>query len=445
MSVNSMPKENKMGTMPVKKLIFNMALPLIISMLIQALYNIVDSIFVSRISEDALTAVSLAFPVQNLMIAFATGTGVGMNALLSRRLGEKNREAAEEVANVGLLLSICTAVVFALFGVFGSQLYFSMQKGVSPIIAEYGAQYLSIVCIGSIGIFVEITAERMLQGTGQTLITMFIQGIGAIINIILDPIMIFGLLGCPAMGVRGAAYATIIGQLVAAVLGIVLNQKHNTDVRVNPKKIRFNFPLIGEIYSIGSVTTYLMNQILLAFSTTASAVYGVYFKLNSFFFMPLFGLNNAVVPIVAYNYGARNRGRIHQAIRTSTITAVTIMLLGWAAFFFLPVPLLRLFDASEAMIAIGIPAFRITSFTYPLAAVSIVASSVFQALGKSIYSMLVSLGRQLIVLIPVAYLFSLTGVLDDVWLAFPIAEVVCLISSLFFLKKVLHRLDDFPQ
>lgn len=455
MSVNSMPKENKMGTMPVKKLIFNMALPLIISMLIQALYNIVDSIFVSRISEDALTAVSLVFPVQNLMIAFATGTGVGMNALLSRRLGEKNREAAEEVANVGLLLSICTAVVFALFGVFGSQLYFSMQKGVSPIIAEYGAQYLSIVCIGSIGIFVEITAERMLQGTGQTLITMFIQGIGAIINIILDPIMIFGLLGCPAMGVRGAAYATIIGQLVAAVLGIVLNQKHNTDVRVNLKKIRFNFPLIGEIYSIGfpsilmtaigSVTTYLMNQILLAFSTTASAVYGVYFKLNSFFFMPLFGLNNAVVPIVAYNYGARNRGRIHQAIRTSTITAVTIMLLGWAAFFFLPVPLLRLFDASEAMIAIGIPAFRITSFTYPLAAVSIVASSVFQALGKSIYSMLVSLGRQLIVLIPVAYLFSLTGVLDDVWLAFPIAEVVCLVSSLFFLKKVLHRLDDFPQ
>ena len=429
MSVNSMPKENKMGTMPVKKLIFNMALPLIISMLIQALYNIVDSIFVSRISEDALTAVSLVFPVQNLMIAFATGTGVGMNALLSRRLGEKNREAAEEVANVGLLLSICTAVVFALFGVFGSQLYFSMQKGVSPIIAEYGAQYLSIVCIGSIGIFVEITAERMLQGTGQTLITMFIQGIGAIINIILDPIMIFGLLGCPAMGVRGAAYATIIGQLVAAVLGIVLNQKHNTDVRVNLKKIRFNFPLIGEIYSIGfpsilmtaigSVTTYLMNQILLAFSTTASAVYGVYFKLNSFFFMPLFGLNNAVVPIVAYNYGARNRGRIHQAI--------------------------RLFDASEAMIAIGIPAFRITSFTYPLAAVSIVASSVFQALGKSIYSMLVSLGRQLIVLIPVAYLFSLTGVLDDVWLAFPIAEVVCLISSLFFLKKVLHRLDEFRQ
>ena len=285
MPVNSMSKENKMGVMPVKKLIFNMALPLIISMLIQALYNIVDSIFVSRISEDALTAVSLVFPIQNLMIAFATGTGVGMNALLSRRLGEKNREGAEEVANVGLLLSICTAAAFALFGIFGSHLYFSMQKGVSPIIAQYGAEYLSIVCIGSIGIFVEITAERMLQGTGQTLVTMYIQGVGAIINIILDPIMIFGLLGCPAMGVKGAAYATIIGQLVAAALGIILNQKHNSDVRVNLKKIRFNFPIIGEIYAIGfpsilmtaigSVTTYLMNQILLAFSTTASAVYGV--------------------------------------------------------------------------------------------------------------------------------------------------------------------------
>lgn len=455
MPTQSIPQENKMGTMPVKKLIFNMALPLIISMLIQALYNIVDSIFVSRISEDAFTAVSLVFPIQNLMIAFATGTGVGMNALLSRRLGEKNREGAEAVANVGLLLAICSGVAFALFGLFGTGLFFSMQKGISPVIAEYGSQYLSIVCIGSVGIFVEITAERMLQGTGQTLITMYIQGVGAILNIILDPILIFGLLGLPAMGVRGAAYATIIGQLVAAALGVILNQKHNSDIRIDLKKMRFDLPLIGEIYAIGfpsilmtaigSVTTYLMNQILLVFSTTAAAVYGALFKLNSFVFMPIFGLNNAVVPIVAYNYGAQNRGRIRQATRTSMITAVTIMLLGWAAFFFLPTQLLSLFDASAAMIAIGIPAFRITSFTFPLAAISIVASSVFQALGKSIYSMLVSLGRQLIILIPVAYLFSLTGVLEDVWLAFPIAEVACLVSSLLFLKKIFRRLDTFPQ
>ena len=295
----------------------------------------------------------------------------------------------------------------------------------------------------------------MLQGTGQTLITMYIQGVGAILNIILDPILIFGLLGLPAMGVRGAAYATIIGQLVAAALGVILNQKHNSDIRIDLKKMRFDLPLIGEIYAIGfpsilmtaigSVTTYLMNQILLVFSTTAAAVYGALFKLNSFVFMPIFGLNNAVVPIVAYNYGAQNRGRIRQATRTSMITAVTIMLLGWAAFFFLPTQLLSLFDASAAMIAIGIPAFRITSFTFPLAAISIVASSVFQALGKSIYSMLVSLGRQLIILIPVAYLFSLTGVLEDVWLAFPIAEVACLVSSLLFLKKILRQLDSFPQ
>ena len=338
MPAQSIPQENKMGTMPVKKLIFNMALPLIISMLIQALYNIVDSIFVSRISEDAFTAVSLVFPIQNLMIAFATGTGVGMNALLSRRLGEKNREGAEAVANVGLLLAICSGVAFALFGLFGTGLFFSMQKGISPVIAEYGSQYLSIVCIGSVGIFVEITAERMLQGTGQTLITMYIQGVGAILNIILDPILIFGLLGLPAMGVRGAAYATIIGQLVAAALGVILNQKHNSDIRIDLKKMRFDLPLIGEIYAIGfpsilmtaigSVTTYLMNQILLVFSTTAAAVYGALFKLNSFVFMPIFGLNNAVVPIVAYNYGAQNRGRIRQATRTSMITAVTIMLLG---------------------------------------------------------------------------------------------------------------------
>lgn len=455
MPANSLPAENKMGTMPVKKLIFQMALPLIFSMMIQALYNIVDSVFVSRISEDALTAVSLALPIQNLMIAFATGTGVGINALLSRRLGEQNREQAEKVANVGLLLAVCTAAVFALLGGFFSHTYFALQKGISPLIAQYGAEYLSIVCIGSLGIFVEITSERILQGTGRTLVTMFIQCTGALLNIILDPILIFGLLGFPAMGVRGAAVATIIGQLIAAALGIVLNQLHNTDVRIHLSKMRFDFELIGQIYAIGfpsilmnaigSFTTYLMNQILLTFSSTAAAVYGVFFKLNSFVFMPLFGLNNAVVPIVAYNFGAHNRGRIHQAIRTSMVTAVGIMVLGWAAFFFLPARLLSLFDASAAMLAIGIPAFRITSFTFPLAAVSIVAGSVFQALGKSIYSMLVSMGRQLLVLIPVAYLFSLTGVLRNVWFAFPIAEVVCLIISLLFLRRVLHLLDGFPQ
>ena len=434
---------------------FKMALPSVFGLMVSVVYNLADTFFIAQSNDTALIAgVSLCAPVFTALMAFGNIYGQGGSSLISRLLGQDDREGTGRVSSFCFYVALTTGVVLAAL----MMLFRVPLLGILGATAEtmpHAEAYYTVLAIGAPATVLNFIHSNLVRCEGMATQSMIGSIGGTVINIILDPIMIFGLLGCPAMGVRGAAYATIIGQLVAAVLGIVLNQKHNTDVRVNPKKIRFNFPLIGEIYSIGfpsilmtaigSITTYLMNQILLAFSTTASAVYGVYFKLNSFFFMPLFGLNNAVVPIVAYNYGARNRGRIHQAIRTSTITAVTIMLLGWAAFFFLPVPLLRLFDASEAMIAIGIPAFRITSFTYPLAAVSIVASSVFQALGKSIYSMLVSLGRQLIVLIPVAYLFSLTGVLDDVWLAFPIAEVVCLISSLFFFKKVLHRLDDFPQ
>ena len=434
---------------------FKMALPSVFGLMVSVVYNLADTFFIAQSNDTALIAgVSLCAPVFTALMAFGNIYGQGGSSLISRLLGQDDREGTGRVSSFCFYVALTTGVVLAAL----MMLLRVPLLGILGATAEtmpHAQAYYTVLAIGAPATVLNFIHSNLVRCEGMATQSMIGSIGGTVINIILDPIMIFGLLGCPAMGVRGAAYATIIGQLVAAVLGIVLNQKHNTDVRVNLKKIRFNFPLIGEIYSIGfpsilmtaigSVTTYLMNQILLAFSTTASAVYGVYFKLNSFFFMPLFGLNNAVVPIVAYNYGARNRGRIHQAIRTSTITAVTIMLLGWAAFFFLPVPLLRLFDASEAMIAIGIPAFRITSFTYPLAAVSIVASSVFQALGKSMYSMLVSLGRQLIVLIPVAYLFSLTGVLDDVWLAFPIAEVVCLISSLFFLKKVLHRLDDFPQ
>ena len=434
---------------------FKMALPSVFGLMVSVVYNLADTFFIAQSNDTALIAgVSLCAPVFTALMAFGNIYGQGGSSLISRLLGQDDREGTGRVSSFCFYVALTTGVVLAAL----MMLFRVPLLGILGANAEtmpHAQAYYTVLAIGAPATVLNFIHSNLVRCEGMATQSMIGSIGGTVINIILDPIMIFGLLGCPAMGVRGAAYATIIGQLVAAVLGIVLNQKHNTDVRVNPKKIRFNFPIIGEIYAIGfpsilmtaigSVTTYLMNQILLAFSTTASAVYGVYFKLNSFFFMPLFGLNNAVVPIVAYNYGARNRGRIHQAIRTSTITAVTIMLLGWAAFFFLPVPLLRLFDASEAMIAIGIPAFRITSFTYPLAAVSIVASSVFQALGQSMHSMLVSLGRQLIVLIPVAYLFSLTGILDDVWLAFPIAEVVCLISSLFFLKKVLHRLDSFPQ
>ena len=448
-----MEKENKLGTMPISKLIINMSLPIIISMLVQALYNIVDSVFVSRVCEQALTAVSLAFPAQNLMIGLATGTAVGVNALMGRALGAKDQQRANAVAINGVFLAVVGFAICAVLALLFAGPFFRSQTQIDYIV-ENGTDYLLVCCCGSLGLFCEIMFERLLQGTGRSILSMYSQGLGAIVNIVLDPIFIFVL----DMGVTGAAVATVIGQFCGCILALIFNLKKNKEIHLQFRGFRPNWRLVGNIYAIGlpsvimvaigSVMTFCMNKILIAYHSakeTAATAFGIYFKLNSFFFMPLFGLNNAVVPIVAYNYGARNRGRIHQAIRTSTITAVTIMLLGWAAFFFLPVPLLRLFDASEAMIAIGIPAFRITSFTFPLAAVSIVCSSVFQALGKSMYSMLVSLGRQLIVLIPVAYLFSLTGVLQDVWLAFPIAEVVCLVSSLFFLKKVLHRLDDFPQ
>ena len=454
MAENQIPQENKMGTMPVHKLLINMSLPLIISMLVQACYNIVDSIFVSRLCEDALTSVSLAFPVQNLMIAFATGTGVGINALLSRRLGEQKPEEASKVANVGMLLSVITSLLFALLGGFFSRLYFTSQTDIAPII-NYGTDYLSVVTIFSMGLFVEITYERILQGTGRSLLTMYTQGLGAIINIILDPILIFGLLGFPAMGVKGAALATVIGQIIAALFSMYLNHKLNTDVHLSIRKMKPDWKLIGDIYAIGfpsvvmvaigSIMNYLMNQILLAFNSTAAAVFGVYYKLNSFAFMPLFGLTNGLVPIIGYNYGANNRERILKSIKLAMIYGTAIMTIGWALFEFIPGALLSLFDASETMLAIGIPAFKITSWAFLLAGISIVASSVFQALGKSMYSLLVSFGRQLVVLVPVAYLLSLTGNLDLVWLSFPIAELACILLSAIFLRKVLHVLDPFKK
>ena len=450
-------QENIMGTMSINPLLIKLSVPMMVSMLVQALYNVVDSIFVSHVSESALTAVSLAFSLQNVMIAVGVGTGVGVNALLSKSLGEKDQYRANKTAENGIFLAFCSFAVFFVIGLTCMKPYFYAQTNDAEI-AQQGIRYLTVCSVFSLGLFMQTMSEKLLAATGRTNLSMCSQLIGAIVNIVLDPIFIFGYCGEALSGTTGAAVATVIGQFCGAGAAIFFNLKKNPDIQLDWHGFRPSADAIKRIYivglpsiamqCVGSVMTFLMNKILITYHSaheTAATAFGIYFKLNSFFFMPLFGLNNAVVPIVAYNYGARNRGRIHQAIRTSTITAVTIMLLGWAAFFFLPVPLLRLFDASEAMIAIGIPAFRITSFTYPLAAVSIVASSVFQALGKSMYSMLVSLGRQLIVLIPVAYLFSLTGVLDDVWLAFPIAEVVCLISSLFFLKKVLHRLDDFPQ
>lgn len=437
--------ENKMGIMPIPKLIFTMSTPMIISMLVQACYNIVDSVFVARISENALTAVSLAFPIQNLMIAVASGTGVGVNALLSRSLGEKNYDQANKAANTSIILTLISYLVFALVGIFGSRLFFASQTSNSEIV-EYGVQYMRIICICSFGLFFQINMERLLQSTGMTLFNMFTQGTGAILNIIFDPIMIFGLFGFPKMGVAGAAAATVLGQIVAAVMGIIFNFIKNKEIELSPKKMRLHGPTVKAIYvvgvpsilmmSIGSLMTFGMNKILLMFTETAAAVFGVYFKLQSFFFMPTFGMNNGIVPIIAYNYGARRKDRIMQAVKIGCCAAFGMMVIGIAVFNLIPGTLLRFFNASEDMLAIGIPALRTISISYLMAGFCIVIGSVFQALGNGIYSLIVSVCRQLVVLLPSAFILAKAFGLNAVWWSFPIAEIMSILVSLILFKRI---------
>lgn len=438
-------KENKMGVMPMGRLILSMSVPMILSMLVQALYNVVDSVFVARYSQDALAALSYSFPAQNLMIGTATGTGVGVNALLSKSLGEKNFDKANKTAANGILLAMFGSVLFFLFGLFFAEPFITFQTKTPSIIAE-GRTYLSIVTMLSFGIFGEIMFERLMQSTGKTIYTMFTQGIGAIINIILDPIMIFGLLGCPQMGVAGAAYATVIGQIVAFVLGIVFNHKYNPEVRLYAKNFKPDFGIIGRIYAvgipsiimvgIGSVMTTAMNKILNGFSDVAASVFGVYFKLQSFAFMPVFGLNNGVIPVIAYNYGAQKRKRMLHAVRLGCIIATCFMGIGLLLMQCIPAELFALFDAGEDMLAIGVPALRIISISFVFAGVCIALSSVFQALGKGIYSMYISFARQLVVLVPAAYLLSLSGNVNAVWWSFPIAEIASIAVSLLLFHHV---------
>lgn len=438
-------KENKMGVMPVNKLLVTMALPMIISMLVQAMYNIVDSIFVSRICEDALTAVSLAFPMQNLMIAVASGTGVGMNALLSRSLGAKEYDNANEAARQGLFLAGCSYLAFLLFGIFGVRMFMRSQTDIEAIV-DYGTIYLTIVCLISFGLFFQMTMERILQGTGRTVYSMITQMTGAIINIILDPILIFGLFGLPELGIAGAAIATVFGQVVAGALACWFNLHKNPDITLQFKGFRPRWQIIKRIYSVGlpsilmmsisSVMTYGMNRILIAFSSTATAVFGVYFKLQSFIFMPIFGMNNGMVPIVAYNYGARKPHRITKTIKLAMLYAECIMLAGFALFQLKPDLLLRMFNASEEMLGIGVVALRVISLSFLLAGICIIGSSSLQALGHGIFSMLISFGRQLIVLLPAAYLLAQSGNVDLVWYSFPIAEIASLALTSIFLLRV---------
>ena len=447
---HSLPRENKMSTMPVGRLLFNMALPMILAMVVQALYNVVDSIYVSQISESAVTALSLAFPVQNIQIGFATGIGVGVNALLSKSLGEKNQELANRAAGNGLFLVAVVTVAFILFGIFGAEPYYALQSTVEETV-QGGTIYTAICCLFSVGIFVEVLGERLLQSTGRTFYTLITQGTGAVVNILLDPVFIFGVepLGIPAMGMAGAAIATVIGQWIAAILAIIFNLKCNPEIHfglqyILPKKeslvpiLTVGVPSVIMV-AIGSVMNFSMNQILQGFSETATGVFGIYFKLQSFFFMPLFGINNATISIVAFNYGARNPKRIMGTLKLALITAMCIMVAGLLIFQIAPDLLLGIFNPSEEFLRIGRSALRIISICFPAAAVGIALSASFQALGDGIYSTIISLCRQMLALLPAAWLLSLSGEVTRVWWSFPIAEVVSLCVTLFFFARIYKR------
>ena len=448
--------ENKMKTMPVGRLLLNMAPPLVLSMLVQALYNVVDSIYVAGYSPNAVTALSLAFPIQNLQIGCATGVAVGVNSLLSKSLGEGNRERANRAAGNGIVLTLIITAAFMLFGFFGAGAYYNMQP-ISAETAKGGTEYTAICCIFTLGIFVEILGERLLQASGRTVYTLYTQGTGAILNIILDPLFIFGGFGIPAMGVAGAAIATVIGQWVAAILAVIFNLKCNPDVKFGFKYLRLEKRVVAKILTvgipsaimmaIGSVMNFGMNQILLGFKDigeTASGVFGVYFKLQSFFFMPVFGLNNASISIIAYNYGARQPKRITKTLKVATVTVLTILLLGFAVFQVIPDVLMGIFSTSAEsadthFLEIGVSALQIISCCFPLAAFGIALGASFQGLGNGVYSSITSLCRQLIALLPAAYLLSLTGNVNAVWWAFPIAEIVSLIVTLILYGRIYRQ------
>ena len=444
-------EENKMGTMPVGKLIFNMSLPMMVSMLVQALYNIVDSIFVAKLSENALTAVSLAFPLQTLLIAVGAGTGVGMNALLSKSLGEKNFKKAKDTAANAAVLYILSYILFLILGFSVVKPFYLSQIGNADVeIMEMGIEYLSTVMIFSFGLFTQFFFERLLTSTGRTIFSMTSQLTGAVTNIILDPILIFGLFGAPKMGVTGAAIATVIGQCVAGIVAAACNHKYNHDVKLSFKGFKPDLKIIGTIYavgvpsiimqSIGSIMTYCMNRILIEFSSTATAVFGVYFKLQSFFFMPVFGLNNGITPIIAYNYGAKQRKRMIHTIKLSMAVAFCLTFVGFIAFEAIPQVLLAMFNSSDELLAIGIPALRIIGIHFLIAWFCIVAGTVFQALGKAVFSMIVSIMRQLFVLVPAAYILAKVGGLHAVWWSFPIAEIISLAVSLTFLIRIYNTI-----
>lgn len=441
-------KENKMGTMEVRRLILTMSLPIMISMLVQALYNIVDSMFVARVSEAALAAVSLCYPIQMIMVVVACGTGIGINALLSRYLGEKKREKASQVAMHGLFCAICNWLVFAVIGLFFSEAFLRLFSDDVQIIMM-GISYMQICTICSFGVFVQITYERIMQSTGNTIYNMVIQGVGALINIILDPIFIFGLGPVPALGTAGAAIATVIGQIVAMFLGIIITQKKVREIQLSVRGFHLDGMIMKAMYriaipailmqSIMSFMTVMMNMILAPFSEMAVSVFSIYYKLQQFVFMAVLGMNNALIPILSYNYGANQMERIREGIRFALWMSCVIMAIGTVVFQLFPTQLLYLFDAKETLLLIGISALRTISVSFVFAGISMVLCSVFQALGSPNHSLLVTLLRQMVILLPLAYGFSSAFGLDMCWWSFPITEVLCALLSLYLLRSVQKR------
>ncbi len=448
MQKNDVIIENKMGTMSIRRLLFTISMPMIISMIVQALYNVVDSIFVARLGEEALTALSLAFPIQNLMIAAAVGTGVGFNALISKSLGEQNMEKGHKVAQHGQFLTFINALIFVAIGLGFSRFFFESQTD-NELIIEYGVEYMRIITMFSVGLFFQVTFERYLQATGKTHLSMIVQIVGAGINIALDPILIFGLFGFPALEVAGAAIATVVGQSIAAIVGLILCVRCNKEVNINMKGFRINKNIISSILaiafpvivmqSIGSVMIYGINNIIISASVSAAAVFGIYFRLQSFIFLPIFGLNNGLVSIVAYNYGAKNKERIIRSIKLATIVSVTIMSVGSIIFILFPKQLLLLFDANPQMIEVGVVALRVLGIGFPLAGISIIVSGPFQAMGYSVASLIISIVRQLVAILPLAYLFTKLWGIDGTWLAFPISEIVALILTIVYFKRMYRK------
>lgn len=443
-------KENKMGTMPINKLVFNMSMPLMASMLFQALYNIVDSIFVAKLSQDAMNAVSLAFPAQTLLVAVAAGTGVGINALLSRSLGLNDHNGVDRAANTGIFLVLCSTLIFSTLGLSVSESYYRFQT-TNPQIITYGKQYLSI-CVGfCLPFFGQVTGERLLQSTGRTDLAMIPQISGAVFNMIFDPILIFGLFGFPRLEVSGAAVATVCGQTLATFIAFLLNIRKNKEIHIRLSMIRFHRSTAFEIYrigvpsilmqAIGSVMNFFLNNIVIHFTEAATAVFGAYYKIQSFIFMPVFGLNNAIVPIAAFNHGAGNQQRVRQTVKIGIFTAMVIMTAGAVLFESIPGTLLNLFSPTDEMLSVGLIAFRVIGVHFPVAGFCIVTGAVCQALGKPLYSLITSVCRQLVVLLPAAYLLSLSGKLALVWFAFPIAEVFAAILNILFLRRTLNSLN----